>query len=344
MARIVLGIGSSHTPLLALPASEWTHRAAADYANPQLNLSDGRLLSYDELLTEVGALYDGQISDQELERKAALCQVALDRLADALEAAAPDVVIIVGDDQGELFGPANQPAIAVFHGDEVVTSDRFGADDVPDWMRAVGAGYMMDSIHTLPGAPVLALQVIQGLLDRDIDIAACARVEDPRKAGFGHAYGFIVKRLLRGRPVPVLPILLNTYYPPNVPSARRCHDIGRALRGAIEASPSDLKVAIVASGGLSHFVVDEALDQRVIAGLAPGQAELLRAIERGALNSGSSEILNWVLTAGAVEGLALNWCEYQPIYRTPAGTGVGVAFAVWSGASTREGGLDDRTA
>lgn len=329
MARIVLGIGSSHTPLLTLPAEEWAHRAAADYANPQLNLSDGRLVTYGELQAEVGDRYEHAVSVEALRRKAELSQAALERLADALEAAAPDVVVIVGDDQEELFSAANQPAIAVFYGDEVATSDKFGADELPDWMRTVGEGYMMDEVHVLPGAPQLALDVIQGLLDRNVDVAASARVEDASKAGFGHAYGFIVNRLFRGRRIPVLPVLLNTYYPPNVPSASRCHDIGRALKAALEASPADLRVAIIASGGLSHFVVDEALDRQVIEGLRAGGGETLRGIPRGALNSGSSEILNWVLAAGALEGLPLSWCEYQPIYRTPAGTGIGVAFAVW---------------
>ena len=335
MARIVLGLGSSHTPLLTLEASEWAHRAAADYANPALNLSDGRMVSYEELLTEVGPDNHHQITEGGLQKKAAACQAALDRLGDELEAAQPDIVIIVGDDQQELFSPANQPAIAIFYGQEVKTSDRFGADDVPDWMRMVAGGYMMDAVHTVPGAPALALDIIQGLLDRDVDIATSERVDDPTKAGFGHAYGFIVKRLLRGRATPVLPILLNTYYPPNVPSARRCHDIGKALRQAVEASPIDARVAIIASGGLSHFVVDEVLDKRVIAGLEPGAEALLRSIEQGALNSGSSEILNWVLTAGAMDGLPLSWCEYQPIYRTAAGTGVGVAFAIWGGGAPK---------
>ena len=331
MARIVLGLGSSHSPLLTLPAEEWAHRAAADYANPQLNLSDGRLVTYGELQAEVGDRYEDVVSVEALQRKARLCQAALERVADALEAAAPDVVVIIGDDQEELFSAANQPAIAVFYGEEVATSDKFGADELPDWMRTVGEGYMMDEVHVLPGAPQLALEVIQGLLDRDVDVAASARVEDASKAGFGHAYGFIVNRLFRGRRIPVLPVLLNTYYPPNVPSAARCHAIGRALKGALEASAADRRVAVIASGGLSHFIVDEALDRRVIEGLQPGRAETLRGIPRGALNSGSSEILNWVLAAGALEGLPLSWCEYQPIYRTPAGTGIGVAFAVWGG-------------
>jgi hypothetical protein len=170
--------------------------------------------------------------------------------------------------------------------------------------------------------------VIDGLVDRGVDVSTCARVPEGSKAAFGHAFGFIVKRLFHGRPIPIVPVLLNTYYPPNVPSAARCHDIGRAIRLAIEAYPADLRIAVIASGGLSHFVVDEALDQKVLAGLA-SHGEALRDLPRSALNSGSSEILNWVLTAGAVEHLPLAWTEYQPIYRTPAGTGVGVAAAVW---------------
>ena len=88
------------------------------------------------------------------------------------------------------------------------------------------------------------------------------------------------------------------------------------------------RVGIVASGGLSHFVVDETLDRRVLQGLG-GDSELLVTLPRGALHAGSSEILNWILVAGAVGARPLRWSDYQPIYRTPAGTGVGVGFAVW---------------
>jgi OH-DDVA oxygenase len=337
MARIVLGLGSSHTPLLTLPATEWAHRAAADYANPKLNFSDGRLVNYGELLAEVGDRYGDVVSVEELQRKAEISQAALDRLADELEAADPDVVIIVGDDQEELFGPANQPAVAIYYGETVYTSAKFGAEDLPDWMLTVGEGYMMDDVHCLPGAPELALEMIRGLIDRNVDVAVAARVDDVAKAAFGHAYGFIVNRLFKGRRIPILPVLLNTYYPPNVPSAARCHDIGKALRSALDASHTDLRVAIIASGGLSHFIVDEELDRNVIAGFSPGQAERLRSLPRGALNSGSSEILNWVLMAGVLGEIPLTWCEYQPIYRTPAGTGVGVAFAVWSGREDQLG-------
>lgn len=123
---------------------------------------------------------------------------------------------------------------------------------------------------------------------------------------------------------------------PNVPSAARCWRFGQALRRAVEAMPDDLRVAVVASGGLSHFVVDEDLDQKLLRAMAQGDAETLASIPRAALNSGSSEILNWITLAGAASPLRMQWHAYHPLDRTPAGTGVGAAFGVWApGAATQ---------
>jgi hypothetical protein len=269
------------------------------------------------------------ISPEILTAKEKACSRALDRLAGELERAAIDSVVIVGDDQRELFSAANQPAIAIYHGRELVMSDKFGDAESADWIKDMGRGYLMDARHVVAGAPEFALQLIRGLVDEGFDIGACASVEDAGKAAFGHAYGFIVKRLFRGRAIPVVPVLLNTYYGPNVPSAARCHDLGQAIHSVIERLPGAQRVAVVASGGLSHFVIDEDLDRGVLGALASGEHGLLRTIPRGALNSGSSEILNWVVTAGAVAHLPLAWSEYQPLYRTPAGTGTAAGFAVW---------------
>jgi Catalytic LigB subunit of aromatic ring-opening dioxygenase len=329
MAKIVYGAGSSHTPLLTLPADQWNERAKADYNNPKLTLSNGQTLNYEQLAAQVGAKYAGEITPDALEAKAVACQQALDRLADDLEAANPDVVVIIGDDQEELFGSDNLPVISVFFGDTLVMHSQHDDGSIPAWRHNVRDGYAMDDFHRFPGDQALALDIIQGLLDKDVDVGSSARVVDPATAGFGHAYGFIIKRLFKGRTIPVVPILLNTYFPPNVPSARRCFDIGRHLRAAIEASAGDKRVAVIASGGLSHFVVDEELDGLVIDGLKRGDAEQLRGIPRDALRSGSSEILNWILGAGAVQGMTVRWEEYIPLYRTPAGTGVGAAFVSW---------------
>ena len=127
----------------------------------------------------------------------------------------------------------------------------------------------------------------------------------------------------------MLPVLLNTYNPPNVPSAARAYEIGRKLGAAIAASPRDLRVAIAASGGLSHFITEEAHDRKLLAAMEARDSEALTSVPRGALLSGSSEILNWIAAAGALEGLNVAWKHYIPVRRSPAGTGIGLGFMVW---------------
>ncbi len=331
MAQIVLGIGTSHSPILTIGGDDWEHRAKADRNNPRLTVADGRSMNYEQLAAERGEHYADVAQPQTFVQLAERSQRSLDRLADEIEHAAPDVVVIIGDDQAELYTPGNMPSFALFWGDEVVMHNM--PEELPPWMKAMAQGYAMDAQHVFPGHPALAEDIITGLMDLGVDLTVCKDVPDPAKAGFGHAFGFPVKRLFGGREIPIIPFMLNTYFPPNVPSSDRCFHVGAMLRNAIEASPLDLRVAIVASGGLSHFVVEETLDRSVVDGLGDPDGAALRAIPREALLEGSSEILNWILTAGAVSHLKLASSDYIPVRRTPAGTGIGLAFAVWKNAN-----------
>ena len=130
--------------------------------------------------------------------------------------------------------------------------------------------------------------------------------------------------------MPTVPIMLNTYYPPNQPTPRRCYAMGQALRQAVESWPEDLRVAVIASGGLSHFVIDEALDHQIIAAMQNHDAATLTSLPRERLDSGNAEIRNWIATAGAVEHLDMQLIDYMPCYRSPAGTGCAMGFAVWT--------------
>lgn len=329
MARIVLGMGTSHSPLLTLDGTRWAERADDDRRSRRLNTSDGRWLTYDQLASEVGDRHAAITTAEHFIAKAALCQRALDRLAADLAAAQPDTVVIIGDDQDELFNLANMPAISVFYGERIVMRPRRIDAGSPSWLPTVAKGYAMDQAHAFPGAPAFALDLIEHLIASDVDVGAASRVDEPQRAGFGHACGFVMQRLFGGKPIPVVPILLNTYYPPNVPRPARCHDLGCHLRAAIEQSAAAERVAVIASGGLSHFVVDEALDRQVIDALLSGDRQTLQTLPARALIGGSSEIRNWIALAGATAGLQNQWLEYQPLYRTPAGTGIGVAFGTW---------------
>jgi 3-O-methylgallate 3,4-dioxygenase len=136
-------------------------------------------------------------------------------------------------------------------------------------------------------------------------------------------------RLLGDTIVPIVPVFVNCYYPPNQPSPSRCYAFGHALRRAIESWPGELRVALIASGGLSHFVIDEALDRQLLRGITEKSSEPITSLPAAKLNSGSSEIRNWIALAAAMENAALASLEYVPCYRTPSGTGCGMAFAAW---------------
>ena len=128
--------------------------------------------------------------------------------------------------------------------------------------------------------------------------------------------------------VPIVPVMLNTYFPPNQPSRARCFALGQGLATAVRAWPEGLRVAFVASGGLSHFTVDPEEDAKVVKAFLDCDGDVLGNIPKNRLNSGNSEIRNWITVAGACAGLSPVCHDYIPCYRTPAGTGCSMGFAI----------------
>ena len=255
-------------------------------------------------------------------RHAAMTQ-AQARLRADLTAARLDALIVIGDDQEELFDHSNMPAIGLFQGASIRNAQGTPAHDAMGRARSrfLEAGGAVE----YPCEAGLARHLIEYLQDHDFDIAVSGSIP-PGKAE-GHAYSYIHKFCMDGPPVPIVPVFLNAYYPPNQPTPRRCHALGAALARAIAAFPGDARVGVMASGGLSHFVVDESFDRDIISALEHQDAEFFRNAPLHKLRSGSSEIRNWICLAGAVETLRLDWVSYVPGYRTPALTGTGLCFA-----------------
>ena len=232
MAKVVMGIGMSHSPLLALPGDRWGERGADDQKNPGLNLIDGRLVDYPAVVKELGEKWGHVANIETYRRLEDGAQRALDRLADDLDRVRPDVVVIVGDDHYELFSAANMPAIAIYHGKEALSHEQ-APYPKDHWRTTVAQLYAMDEVHTFPVHDELAAELVAGLMARDFDIGSSAKVEDPRTMGFGHAFGFVVERIYRGKTIPMVPVMLNTYFPPNRPTARRCYRFGQSIGRAI---------------------------------------------------------------------------------------------------------------
>ena len=150
-----------------------------------------------------------------------------------------------------------------------------------------------------------------------------------KKSASGMRSAFLYRRVLPGGKLPMVPVMVNTYYPPNQPTPKRCYAFGQAVRKAVESWDSGKRVAIMASGGLSHVVIDEEIDQMTIDGLRNKKPEILWRLPRERLWGGTSEILNWVALAGAVESMELKYLDYVTTYRSPAATGCGMGFAYW---------------
>lgn len=325
MAKLVAAFGSSHSPALASPAEDMAGHARRDEMYAHHLDREGNRVSYAELLRKAPAGID--LSPVTLKAKISACERHLDRLAASIAAANLDALIVVGDDQHEQYFEDNMPAFLVYGGATIANSTLDLPAEAPEyWKRARSVYHEPSAPREYPVARDLALHLIRSI--DDFDLAYGEKLARPR--GEGHAFGFVHRRLMKNV-VPVVPLVVNTYYPPNQPRPKRCFSLGNALTKAIGDFPGKTRVGIIASGGLSHFTIDEELDGGVLDACERGDGTALGAIPGAKLQSGNSEIRNWIVMAGAVAaaGLRCAWREYVPLYRTPAGTGCGMAFAAW---------------
>jgi hypothetical protein len=357
MAKIVLGMATSHSPLLSIPGEYWQEYAKFDPTVRELMYRPGVAVPFDEAVQHF-------VSDEVKSRQGSLelfkrqdqqCQSALDALALSLEKAQPDITIIVTNDQDEWFYDSNMPSLAVYWGDSVPLIPWVAPEGASPLQKYFAAGYG-DVAMDVPVPSEFGRHTISYLMDHDFDPSHVRHVqptyggtvarlypslngeldlvqEKPqRPVGLPHGASFIVKRLFRNKPGSILPIFQNTCYPPNNTRPGRAYDLGLALAGAVAAWPQDVRVAIVASGGLSHFVVDEELDKMVLEALSEGKADRLRSLPRERIFSASSETLNRVTVGGAMSGSDLQpeVLDYVPVYRTQGGTGGGWAFMQWT--------------
>lgn len=334
MAELVAGIGMSHSTLVVTDdGAAWAQHEAVDRKNPYLRDLSGREVTFEELESANGSRYASQASVEHLSLQAGATRRAVERLRADVTALAPDVLIVFGDDQMELHDLDHMPALGVFYGDQIVMgrSIRFATYEedlggVVDFKRA----YAMDAHHVFPGHGAFARHLIASLMDDGFDVAAFAEVRDPAKAGVGHAFGIVETQLMSPGEIPLVPVFVNTYWAPNQLPVPRCWELGLGVRRAIDTFPAGLRIAVVASGGLSHFSTDEQLDARVLNACREGDGQALRELPPKLLNGGSSEIRNWIAVAAACSDKRVSWHEYIPVYRTAAGTGVGLAFMLWT--------------
>jgi len=329
MADIVLGIGSSHGPLLSTPAHQWELRARADRANKS-HWFRGKTYDYETLLKERAPGFATDVEPAVRERRFEECRTALDTLSRKFETVTPDAVVILGNDQREFFNPGLTPAITVYRGEEIHNVQHM-TDDNPGLNIAEPANSPEEGA-VYPGAPALADHILDTLRDEDWDLAqADTTPSGAPRGGIPHAYGFLYHTILKDQTPPSVPIILNVHFPHNVPKNHRCLELGRALARAIGSFTGYQRIALMASGGLTHFVIDEDFDRRVMDAMRAGDEDALAKLPENYFKVGTAETKNWfpVIAAMNAAGLKYHEVDYVPCYRSEAGTGCAMCFAYW---------------
>lgn len=327
MAKIVLGIGSSHSPALLMEPPAWRARAETDDRNFfVLHDHSGARVAFDDLLERADPSLAEEIADDRMDARHAANQRAIAETAHLLADADPDLVIIIGDDHKEVFKDDNMPALSVYWGETVPYRPQGIMKWKYDPTLKQELWYGQEPVD-YPVASGLANRLIGQLMAAGFDPAHSRYMRDDQ--AMSHSFAYVYRRMMPEKPFASIPVSINTYYPPNNLHPLRAYRLGEAIRAAIEAWPEDLRVAVVATGGLSHFVVDEAFDRAFIEIMRNGTAEDHANLPLEKLQSGNSEFRCWSALAGAVQGMEMALIDYVPCYRSLAGTGCGMTFAAW---------------
>jgi len=285
--------------------------------NPHLLMPVERWEEVFEVLSPAGVpefVRHGETTDQ---ARAAMefSERALADLRKRLDAARADALVVIANDQGVNFF-SFVPTFAVYVGRRHATG-RFGPhvfDYACDWE--------------------FAETILDEAMDRHFDVAFMEEIR------LQHTQNVPLYYLLPpGAPgnIPILPVFVNTYMDP-MPTAERCYAFGQMLRGAI--ARSGRRVAVLATGGLSHFPgstrigeIDEAFDRWAIAQMEAGRSGELAALSSKALrDSGNIELRNWITLLGVVGD-----ARARIAYRPSLWAVTGLAYGHWDVASPDAG-------
>jgi protocatechuate 4,5-dioxygenase beta chain len=205
-----------------------------------------------------------------------------------LEVAKPDVIVTVNNDHFNTFFFDNWPTFAIGAADRTAGPN----DQTPGMPR-----YDID-IET--GA---ARHILRSLVEDGFDLTSSIDLE------LDHGALVPLHFMTPAMKLPIVPIFVNCVVPP-LPSARRCHALGRSIAGAIRTWDSPARVAVIASGSLSLEIGGPRVEMNKTFGVpdpdwAAWVLERIRLCEHDILIAAASETR--MLEAGNVSGELLNW-------------------------------------
>ena len=210
-------------------------------------------------------------------------------------------------------------------------------NNIPDWTVGIGEEHLgpadwydewlgMSEKYRIPGHSALARHLVTEGARRRLALAYL------RDMQFDDGFSVPMHYLNGDHAIPLVPVGMNCTVPP-IPTPERAYQVGTIFRDMLRAWPGQERIAVLATGGLSHepggpryLYVDEEFDRWFLELLAKGDHDaLLRdvTLERmeEAGSGGTAELLAWILvlafTAGPADVLA-----YMPTVAWRTGTGM----------------------
>jgi len=156
------------------------------------------------------------------------------------------------------------------------------------------------------GHPELAAHIAHSVIQDDFDLTIVNRMDVD--------HGLTVPlSLMCGQPqawpCPVIPFAVNVVQYP-VPSGRRCFNLGRAIRKAVESYDPDLNVQIWGTGGMSHQLqgpraglINREWDNRFLDRLISEPEQLAQVPHIDYVREAGSEgieLVMWLIARGAM--------------------------------------------
>lgn len=247
----------------------------------------------------------------------------LEQLRKNLDRLRPDALIVIGDDQDENYKEDNLPQLAIYLGEEFLAQERSG-----------GRGRK----HAYPCHTELANEIFNGCVEAGFDMSASKSF--PGKELLSHAHGPPLYTLSPEANIPVVLLFVNAIHVPAINPAR-CYQLGETL-GRIIASGPSRRIAVYASGGLSHFSarypwphykgkeiyggICEDYDRNALKLMAEGRgAELAKVSSEELLVHGEVELRSWITLLGCLGSTPAQVLAYEPFYRGI----MGMAVSYW---------------
>jgi protocatechuate 4,5-dioxygenase beta chain len=207
----------------------------------------------------------------------------------------PDVIFLVYNDHATAFSLDMIPTFAIGAAAEFQPADE---------------GWGPRPVPKVVGHPSLAAHIAHSVIQDDFDLTIVNRMEVD--------HGLTVPLSLmcgqpRAWPCPVIPFLVNVLQYP-VPSGRRCFQLGRAIRKAIERYDEPLHVQIWGTGGMSHQLqgpraglINKAWDDGFLDRLIDAPAALAQVPHVEYVREAGSEgveLVMWLIARGAMADAA----------------------------------------